>query len=607
MGCGASSDTREKYEFLKEENEKKKKRQEAAEASAKAAKAQEKAEEKRHDGEESRRKLSVSNITRVGQRLVDHYEVEKRGLAFASSQTAGRKPRAISRVVMKRTQEVRACRTVRKRRVDAYPHSKDLEVLLKLDHPNIIKIFEVFQDEVNTYEILQWCEGGKLLPRIKHEGSITEGLVAYLVQQMLFAVSHMHNCLVVHRNLDLSQMCLFEQGPLDKCTIKVCDFELATFLEKEGGRLQESVAAYGNISFMAPEMLKVTSYGANVDVWSVGVATYLLLCGSLPFDGDSIERVQKKIVEYTKSRANQENSTLDLHNSTDAASEFVFALLNSDGEARCSAEEALHLPWMKSAHKVNKPLTSKAVQGILSYGHKTLLEKKCMQIIATNLPDDEIKDLVKMFQTLDTNGDGEVSLNELKEAVEAANKRGKTKTKRKNEVTESDILKLMESIDSNGNQRISYTEFLAACLEERHYTQEAAFWHAFRHFDRNNDGCISKQELQEALREGDELGDLVDHHLVDEMMKHADANGNQQIDYYEFMAMVQPNNEKQWHQFHAVSHENPGPPKLPPSPSKNRKTNQPLTTCPKCQQVRQVKDRGDKLGLLCAACWMSEM
>lgn len=321
---------------------------------------------------------------------------------------------------------------------------------------------------------------------------------------------------------------------------------------------------------------------------------------------ENVDKVRGQIAEFKQTRANPEKSALDLQNLTDTASEFVLTLLNPDGEARCSAQDALHLPWLKSAHKVKKPLTSKAVQGILSYGHKTLLEKKCMQIIATTLPDDDIKDLVNMFQTLDKNGDGEVSLSELKDAVDAASKRGKAKgSKRKDEVTDSDILKLMESIDSNGNQRISYTEFLAACLEERHYTQEAAFWHAFRHFDRNNDGCISKQELNEALREGDELGDLVSRQLIDDMMKQSDANGNQQIDYYEFMAMVQPNKEKEWHQFHALA-DHTGPPKLPPSPTKKR-GKEALTTCPRCQQVRQIKDRGDKLGLLCAACWMSEM
>lgn len=606
MGCGASSNQKEKYQFVKEETEKKKKKDEA-EAAEKVAKAEEERRQaKRHDGADAQRKLSVSNITRVGQRLVDHYQVEKQGLAFASSQTAGRKPRAVSRIVMKRTGEVRACRTIRRRRVDAYSNSQELEMLLKLDHPNIIKILEVFQDEVNTYQILQWCEGNKLLTRIRREGSLTEGLVAYLVQQMLSAVSHMHSSLAIHRNLDLAHFCLYEEGPLEKCLLKLCDFELATFLDKEGARLKEFVAPYGNFSFMAPEMLKNPSYHANVDVWSVGVGTYLLLCGALPFRGDNVDKVRGQIAEFKQTRANPEKSALDLQNLTDTASEFVLTLLNPDGEARCSAQDALHLPWLKSAHKVKKPLTSKAVQGILSYGHKTLLEKKCMQIIATTLPDDDIKDLVNMFQTLDKNGDGEVSLSELKDAVDAASKRGKAKgSKRKDEVTDSDILKLMESIDSNGNQRISYTEFLAACLEERHYTQEAAFWHAFRHFDRNNDGCISKQELNEALREGDELGDLVSRQLIDDMMKQADANGNQQIDYYEFMAMVQPNIEKEWHQFHALA-DHTGPPKLPPSPTKKR-GKEALTTCPRCQQVRQIKDRGDKLGLLCAACWMSEM
>mmetsp|Transcript_37308 Transcript_37308/g.89222 ORF Transcript_37308/g.89222 Transcript_37308/m.89222 type:complete len:612 (+) Transcript_37308:20-1855(+) len=609
MGCGASA--KQKYELIQEEERKRKKRKEEA--------AQE--EEKQENSQEAQRtrKTSISTIIRTNQRLVDHYEVEQRGLAFASSQTAGRKPRAISRIVLKQTAEVRACRTVRRRRVDAYSASKEIDVLLHLDHPNIVKVFEVFQDEVNTYMVLQWCEGGKLLSRIQTDEFLTESTVACLTQQILAAVGHMHANQICHRNLDLNHMCLYDRASLDTSLLKVCDFELATVLPTTGARLSEPIAEFGNANFMAPELLTaVPMYCTNVDIWAAGIGVFFLLCGHLPFPGSTVEEVQQQIIGYSKTRSDADSrgsNALNFGDASEPAIDFVTSLLNSDWESRCSAEDAVSLPWLKGA-QAKKQLTSHVVKGILSYGNKTLLQKKCMQIIATHLPDEDIKDLVKMFQTLDTNSDGEVSLAELKQAIDAASKKKRSKVRKPSVVSngsdcgspaspvkEADLLRLMEAMDSNGDQRIGYTEFLAACLEERHYTQEACLWHAFKYFDRNNDGCISRKELYEALKD-EEFGGLLPTKVVNDIVRAGDSNCNQTIDYYEFMALVQPGKGHQWHDFHAANAH--GDPKLPPSPVaiKRRKEITGMGTCPKCGQRRQVKDRGDNKGMVCAACWM---
>jgi len=590
------------------------------------------------------RKRSISTVLRPNQRLIDYYVVENRGLAFASTQTASREPRSDTRITLKATGEIRTCRTIRKRRVDSYNANWEVEAMLRLDHPNIVKLFEVFEDEVNIYVILQFCEGGKVLSRIQREHDLSESAVAHITQQLLAAVNHLHAAWVCHRNLTLEHVYFYEKGaPLEKTMIKLCDFELAIINTKENASMNEVITQYGNVAYMAPELLKQSPrYFPNVDIWAVGVCTFVLLCGQYPFSGSTVEEVGQQITNWNPlATVAPDSSTMicksitsthstefhvDWGDAPEAARAFVISLLEKDHEKRCEAVDALHMPWLTTAHKApRKLMTPAAVQGILSFGTKSIIQKKCMQVIAAHLPEEEIKDLAKTFQTLDSNGDGEVSLNELKHAVALASRHKGAKGKRKNSVagtSDAELMRLVEAMDSNGDKRISYTEFLAACLEEKHYTQEAACWHAFRYFDRDTDGRVTRQELFEALKD-EEFNDMLPQKVIADLIKSADTNGNQTLDFYEFMALVQPDREWVAPQPQAAvrasskgpasegqGSETPSAPlaPLPPSPlksaGKNRKNSKvDIGLCPGCGATRQLKER-DKRGMMCAACWM---
>merc|ERR1719473_1672104 len=104
------------------------------------------------------------------------------------------------------------------------------------------------------------------------------------------------------------------------------------------------------------------------------------------------------------------------------------------------------------------------------------------------MTDDSIKDLRDMFYSLDKDGDGTISVQEMKEGIE----------KSKIEIP-SDLQKIMEQVDSDGSGVIDYTEFLAATLDKRHYIQEDVCWAAFRVFDLDGNGKITKDELATVL------------------------------------------------------------------------------------------------------------
>jgi calcium-dependent protein kinase len=167
------------------------------------------------------------------------------------------------------------------------------------------------------------------------------------------------------------------------------------------------------------------------------------------------------------------------------------------------------------------------VDNLRGFRSQNKLKKAALQIIANQLNEDQIKALRDTFMTLDANGDGKLTINEMKEGIKKAGLK---------EIP-ADLQQIMEDVDSDGSGVIDYTEFLAATLDKRTYLKEDVCWSAFRVFDRNGDGKISQDELKQVL--GDEaVAGTVGQTLAQQLLSEVDANGDGVIDFEEFMAMM---------------------------------------------------------------------
>ncbi len=149
------------------------------------------------------------------------------------------------------------------------------------------------------------------------------------------------------------------------------------------------------------------------------------------------------------------------------------------------------------------------------------------QVIATHMDDSSIKNLKALFMQLDDNGDGQLTIAEIMGGLEKAGV---------NEGAE-EMRKVLEDIDSDGSGSIDYTEFLAATLDKRQYLKEDVCWAAFQVFDRDGNGKISRQEIADVLNNGD-LETVFGKNLVAEIIRDADTDGDGEIDFPEFMAMM---------------------------------------------------------------------
>merc|ERR1719311_2026321 len=158
---------------------------------------------------------------------------------------------------------------------------------------------------------------------------------------------------------------------------------------------------------------------------------------------------------------------------------------------RYTAEQALNHVWVrnKAPKSQNQPLQNTMVDNLRSFRSQNKLKKAALHVIASQLGEAQIKALRDTFTALDKNGDGLLTAAEMKEGLTKAGLK---------EIPE-DLQQILKEVDSDGSGVIDYTEFLAATLDEKVYLAEDVCWQAFRRFDLDGDGKITKDEIRQVL------------------------------------------------------------------------------------------------------------
>lgn len=164
---------------------------------------------------------------------------------------------------------------------------QEIGILKSMDHPNIIKLFETFEDRARIYLVMELCDGGELFDRIIQAGHFTEQNAAVVMQQMLSAVFYMHRNLVCHRDLKPENFLFASKGPIDKSVLKLIDFGLSTRFKQGGGPSLCTKA--GTPYYVAPQVLQ-GKYDLACDIWSCGVIMFTMMTGYPPFYGKMTKR-----------------------------------------------------------------------------------------------------------------------------------------------------------------------------------------------------------------------------------------------------------------------------------------------------------------------------
>ncbi|KAL2543040.1 Calcium-dependent protein kinase 1 [Abeliophyllum distichum] len=336
------------------------------------------------------------------------------------------------------------------------------------------------------------CGGwGELFDRIVKRGHYSEKQAAELTRTIVGVIEACHSLGVMHRDLKPENF-LFVNEEEDS-PIKTIDFGLSIFF-KPGDIFTDVV---GSPYYVAPEVL-CKRYGPEADVWSAGVMIYILLSGVPPFWGESEQEIFDEVLH-----GDIDFSSDPWPNISESATDLVKKMLVRDPKRRLTAHEVLCHPWVQPMDK---------------------LKKMALRVIAESLSEEEIAGLKEMFKMIDTDNSGHITFEELKAGLKryGAN------------LDESEIYDLMKSADVDNSGTIDYGEFIAATLHLNKIEKEDLLFTAFSYFDKDGSGYITPDELQKAC---EEFG-IKDVHL-EEMIREADQNNDGQIDYNEFVAMMQ--------------------------------------------------------------------
>jgi len=244
----------------------------------------------------------------------------------------------VKKCVHKETGETFAVKVINKKNVqqDLHRLAIEMQVLKTVDHPNIIQLKEVFETEEMLYIVTEIVSGGELFDRIVSKGSYSERDAALLVRKFIEALDYLHDRNIVHRDLKPENLLL--KSPSNDTEVKLADFGLSKIM---GNEIMMQTAC-GTPGYVAPEILQAKGYGREVDMWSVGVITYILLCGFPPFYNDNVpllfEAIMKADFDYPADYWD--------HISDDAI-DFIDNLLVADPNQRMTAKQALKHTWLQ--------------------------------------------------------------------------------------------------------------------------------------------------------------------------------------------------------------------------------------------------------------------
>lgn len=392
---------------------------------------------------------------------------------------------------------------------------QEFKILSTLDHPNITKCFEIFEDTWKYYISMEYCAGGELFDKISSFSKFSESQAAEIIFQVFSALSYCHDKNVVHRDIKPENILLEEKG--EGFHIKLTDFGSSCFFAKN----QEMSGCFGTAYYVAPEVL-MGNYNEKSDLWAVGIIMYVMLTGKPPYQGTDerviLDQIQKRPLVVSKS---------DFPLLSQSAFELLKGLLEINPKNRLNAQQALNHNWVQQ-HKFSGSgldLTG-TLQDLSSFSACGKLKNAVRLFLATQvIAQNELKVLKEEFAALDKDGNGRLSRDELLEQYK----------KIMNEVEANEVVEeIMKKVDVNHSGDIDYTEFLAGCMERSNFESKENLNLAFKLFDKDGSGDITVHEIQAVLG----VGQLVDSNVWADIIKEVDQNGDGVIDLKEFILLM---------------------------------------------------------------------
>lgn len=426
----------------------------------------------------------------------------------------------VHKAVHRTTGQVRAIKTVRKIKAVkdlGESFSNEIEILRVLNHPNVMKLYEFYEEPRSFHIVTELLSGGEFFDYIVATRYLSEPIAAHFFRQLLCAVRYMHSNGIVHRDLKPENLLLDVAS--SKGNLKLIDFGTATFISP-GQRLSKQ---YGTAYYIAPEVI-AKDYDEMCDMWSCGVILYILLSGKPPFYGKDDAEI---LASVKKGKYNLSSPLWQKVSSN--AKMLISSLLQYDPRNRLTARQALEHEWIQSYSEeslsASAPLLTEVLGNLGEFRVSQKLQHAVLTyIVAQTSIHQDTQELIGIFQKIDSNGDGRISKHELYEEyfklMGAAD-------------AEQEVEWIMKQVDVDNSGFIDYSEFVVAASRKETLINKSNLEICFKSFDTDGNGKISSSELKAILDNGN-----TDNEIWARLVAEVDSNGDGEIDLQEFKAMM---------------------------------------------------------------------
>ena len=450
----------------------------------------------------------------------------------------------IYKVKNKQSGDIRAMKQIIKSKItDMAKFQTEIKILSMVDHPNIVRLFEVIEDDKYFNLIQELCTGGELYK--KHQTTqLKEKEIAVIFNQIMSAVAYCHEKGIVHRDLKLENILFVSEDP--DSPIKVIDFGFSVLFDKKQNSknddkknsdgndikkfgLRRMKSKVGTLYYISPEIIK-GNYDEKCDIWACGVILYILLCGYPPFNGNTDKEVYNLITQVKYDFDKEKWKNISKY-----ARDLIKNML-TPAKNRYTAKQVLASKWLEIKLKDN---TDEKTHYILDYKHINKyknfnkFKQVILTFIASRLSSEESKHIRTIFSNIDEDKKGFITFEDFRKYI----------------INEYDIDDLVEneeelrkgfqSVDIDHNNKIDYTEFLAANLDKKIFLKEEKLKEAFRTFDINDSGAIKKEDIIRVLK----LENLPDkNNIANAIIEENDFDKDGKINFKDFMCIMQNNN-----------------------------------------------------------------
>ena len=524
-------------------------------------------------------KVDAKNfITKSSKNVFDIYEIisELGNGAFGRVYKVKRKNSGMNPII-------RALKEISKEQMETNEGSSaelknEIEILKNLDHPNIMKIYEFFEDEKNIYLINEYCGAGDVAKLHDEYGVIPEFLLKFIMSQVFLAISFLHSNKVVHGDIKRENIAFVYDGnyktkaefdkffnkifkdkdiinELDEAPgminlsdeaqkivkelcnyeIKILDFGSAKMKKRD--KINKKLSGIiGTAYYCSPEVIK-EKYDFECDEWACGVMMYILLTNIAPFPGDDEDAIFDNVLN------NEINVDIpQLKNVSKNCKDLIKKLCDKNPQKRIKAEEALKHPFLTTGINFSNLLkgvyveNSKLLKKIITnknnnmFGQKTSNSKFKEMVIAyigLNFPDkEEAKKARSIF--LEISGGNKHFLITKETFVSRFEKVFKNLNK-------NEIEKVFDSLDQNETGNIEYEELIRALSDRQKLLSNKNLGEAFNFFDKDNNGFITWNEIAEIIYPEGKIPENIMKEFLDEIGQNDE---HMKIDFYDFKRIL---------------------------------------------------------------------